>query len=120
MSGGKFYGADTAARDTIFQYSNEPINVFEDKEISELVWDVFDLIRSLDYYECGDTSEETYLNDKADFKKKWLGGNRDLRIRKIVDEAIENLGLELYGAVHDSIEELKQGLYETFGLKGEE
>ena len=34
MSGGKFYGADTAARDTIFQYSNEPINVFEDKEIS--------------------------------------------------------------------------------------
>lgn len=120
MSGGKFYGADTAARDTIFQYSNEPINVFEDREISELVWDVFDLIQSLDYYKSHDTSSETYLKEKAEFKKKWLGGNRDLRIRKIVDEAIENLGLELYGAVHDSIEELKQGLYETFGLEGEE
>lgn len=105
MSGGKFYGADTTTRDIIFQYSNEPINVFEDREISELVWDVFDLIRSLDYYECGDTSEETYLNDKAAFKKKWLGKSKGSVARKIVD---------------GSIEDLRQELYEAFGLKGEE
>ena len=105
MSGGKFYGADTAARDTIFQYSNEPINVFEDEVISELVWDVFDLIQSLDYYKSYDMSKEAYLKDKAAFKKKWLGKSKGSAARKIVDA---------------SIEDLRQELYETFGLKGEE
>ena len=105
MSGGLFDYADETAKHEIFKWSDKPTNVFEDREISELVWDVFDLIHSFDYYKCSDTSKEKYLKDKAEFKKKWFGGNRGLRIKKIVNE---------------SIEDVRQELYETFGLKGEE
>ena len=105
MIGGMFYGTDTTVKNILFQWSDEPINVFEDEVISELVWDVFDLIQSLDYYKSRDTSKEAYLKDKAAFKKKWLGKSKGSVARKIVD---------------GSIEDLRQELYETFGLKGEE
>lgn len=101
MSGGLFYGYDTTLKTEIFKWADEPTDEFEDREISELVWDMFDLIHSFDYYKCDDISKADYLKDKAEFKKKWFGGNRGLRIRKIVDE---------------SIDELRQELYETFGL----
>lgn len=38
---------------------------------------------------------------KAEFKKKWLG-NRGVRVRRIVDEAIDSL---------------RQELYETYGIE---
>ena len=96
MSGGLFDYKDIEAKNEIFGWSDKPSNVFEDREISELVWDVFDLINSFDYYRCCDTSKEKYLKDKHNFKKKWLGGNRGLRIRRIVDESIEDVRQELY------------------------
>ena len=105
MIGGMFYGSDTTLKNILFRWSDEPINVFEDEVISELVWDVFDLIQSLDYYKSRDTSKDAYLNDKEAFKKKWLGKSNGSVARKIVDE---------------SIEDLRQKLYGTFGLKGEE
>ena len=110
MIGGMFYGSDTTLKNILFRWSDEPINVFEDEVISELVWDVFGLIQSLDYYKSRDTSKEAYLKeaylkDKAAFKKKWLGKSKGSVARKIVD---------------GSIEDLRQELYETFGLKGEE
>lgn len=105
MIGGMFYGSDTTLKNILFRWSDEPINVFEDEVISELVWDVFDLIQSFDYYKSRDTSKDSYLKDKAAFKKKWLGKSKGSVARKIVDE---------------SIEDLRQKLYETFGLKGEE
>lgn len=105
MSGGLFDYADETAKNEIFKWSDKPTNVFEDMEISELVWDVFDLIHSFDYYRCCDISKETYLKRKDEFKKKWLGKSKGSVARKIVDE---------------SIEDLRQKLYEAFGLKGEE
>ena len=105
MIGGMFYGSDTTVKNILFRWSDEPINVFEDEVISELVWDVFSLIQSLDYYKSRDTSKDAYLNDKEAFKKKWLGKSKGSVARKIVDE---------------SIEDLRQKLHETFGLKGEE
>ena len=101
MSGGLFDYADETLKNEIFKWADKPTDEFEDREISELVWDVFDLINSFDYYRCCDISKETYLKRKDEFKKKWFGDNRGLRIQKIVDE---------------SIDELRQELYETFGL----
>lgn len=90
----------------VFPY-DVPTNEFEDREISELVWDVLNLIHDFDWYKSGDTGKETYLKAKAEFKKKWLGGNRGVRVRRIVDDAVK---------------ELKAELYETFALeeKGDE
>lgn len=95
MSGGRFNYMDSTLKIEIFGWANRPTNVFEDREISELVWDVFDLIHSYDWYASGDTCKETYLKDKADFKKKWFS-NRGVRTRAIVDGALSDVRRELY------------------------
>lgn len=106
MSGGRFNYADSNAMNEIFGWADKPSNVFEDREISELVWDIFQLIHDYDWYASGDTSKQSYLKSKADFKKKWLGGNRGLRIRTIVDQSIEEVRKELYETFN--VEETKE------------
>lgn len=101
MSGGHFNYVDSHLKSEIFGWGNKPSNVFEDVEISELVFDVLDLIHAFDWYKSGDTCRETYLKAKADFKKKWMG-NRGVRVRRIVDDALQRTKTELY---------------ETFGLE---
>ena len=64
MSGGYFGYRDTSLKSDIFGYSDKPDNVFEDREISELVWDIFDLIHDYDWYKSGDTCKENYLESK--------------------------------------------------------
>ena len=101
MSGGRFEYIDSQLKNIIFGWSDRPRNVFEDREISELVWDVLDLIHDYDWYVSGDTCKETYLKAKETFKKKWFN-NRGVRVRRIVDEALK---------------ECKDELYETFKLE---
>lgn len=101
MSGGKFNFTDDALKIEIFGWTDKPGNVFEDREISELVWDVLDLIHEYDWYASGDNSKDTYLKAKEEFKKKWFN-NRGVRVRRIVDEAIL---------------QCKSELYETFGFE---
>lgn len=101
MSGGLFDYKDSSLKCEIFGYGDQFRNVFEDREISELVWDLLDLIHEFDWYRCGDTCKETYLKAKTDFKKKWLD-NRGVRVKHIVDTALS---------------ELREELYETYGLE---
>ena len=76
--------------------------MFEDREISELVWDILNLIHDYDLYVSNDTCKETYLKAKAEFKRKWFS-NRGVAVRRTIDTAIE---------------ELKAELYETYGMEG--
>ena len=101
MSGGHFNYVNNTLKSEMFGWVDEPHNVLEDRELSELTWDLLEVIHIYDYYRCDDTSKETYLKAKEEFKKKWFS-NRGVRVRKIVDE---------------SIAELKSELYETFGIK---
>ena len=103
MSGGYFNYRDTALRDEIYGWSDTWHNEFEDREISELVWDILNLIHDYDRYVSGDTNKETYLKAKDDFKNKWFN-NRDVVVKRVVDTAIE---------------ELKAELYETYGIKSD-
>ena len=103
MSGGNFNCVDATLRDEIYGWSETWHNVFEDREISELIWDILDLIHDYDWYVSGDTSKETYLKAKADFKNKWFN-NRDVVVKRVVDTAIE---------------EVKAELYETYGIESD-
>ena len=94
MSGGRFNYADCNLKSEMFGWVDEPYDVMEDDEISELVWDVLELIRVFDYYSCSDTDRDTYLKRKNVFKKKWFG-NRKIRIEKIIDRKIEDLKTEI-------------------------
>ena len=104
MSGGYFDYKDRYLKDAIFGYGPRATNVFEDREISELVWDVLELVHDFDWYASGDSSEEKYLKAKTEFKKKWLD-NRGVRVRRIVDEALA---------------QTREELYKTFGLEDHE
>ena len=95
MSGGHFNYVDSTLKAEIFGWTDKPCNVFEDKEISELVWDVLDLIHDFDWYKSGDTNKVKYLEAKDKFKKKWFN-NRGVRVRRIVDDAILQCKTELY------------------------
>lgn len=104
MSGGRFDYQDSRLQTEIFGWLDDTDNipnVFEDREISELIYDVLSLIHDYDWYVSGDTCKETYLKSKRAFKKKWLD-NRGVRVHRIVDDAIK---------------QLKDELYETYGLE---
>lgn len=116
MSGGRFDYKDEYAMSEIFRcdaflfggYDKDykiP-NVFEDREISELIFDVFMLIHDYDWYASSDTSKDDYLKSKAEFKKKWLGNNRGIVVKRIIDKAIEEAKQELYETY--DIEEAKE------------
>ena len=95
MSGGRFDYKDSALKNEIFGWGDKPSNVFEDREISELTWDLLDLIHEFDWYSSGDTGKEDYLKAKDKFENKWLG-NRGVRVKTIIDEAVRDLRAELY------------------------
>lgn len=119
MSGGYFnYSNDTAARDifgyeTKITYGLETLqgeakqaakdNPLEDHEISELVYDVFCLLHSYDWYKESDTSYETYQKDVAFFKNKWLRATPSERMDRLIEQAIERIK----DAARKEIEEMK-------------
>lgn len=74
-------------------------NTFEDKLISELIYDVMCLIHSYDWYVCDDTGEETYRADVNFFKKKWLNLCDEKRIRELIDEELAETKEELLKAL---------------------
>lgn len=78
-------------------------NPFEDKEISELVYDVFCLIHSYDWYHSGDTGEDDYREDVKYFKDKWFGKSVDDRVKSEIEKGIEEVRTSL----------LQEFLYET-------
>lgn len=79
MSGGRFNYTDSALKREIFGWTDEGyevVDVFGDEEISQLVYDVLELIHAFDWYVSGDTRKEAYLKRKAEFKAKWLEGRK--------------------------------------------
>ena len=106
MSGGLFGYQNDSLKSEIFGWcsGDDVPNVFEDREVSELIYDVFSLIHDFDWYQSADTSKETWLKQKKAFKAKWLGNNRGHRIKRIIDETINKAKVELY---------------ETFDMRGD-
>lgn len=75
------------------------INPLEDRQISELVYDVLCLIRSYDYYKSGDTGEELYRSDVAYFKKKWLETSKSEIDKRTVDNILQSAKEEIYKTI---------------------
>lgn len=105
MSGGYFNYLDGRLKSEIFSYTDSPHNVFEDLEISELTWDLLNLIHAYDLYVSGDTERGRYLKAKAAFRSKWLNSSEDVRIKHMIDKALN---------------ELRQELYETYNVEGDD
>ncbi len=114
MSGGRFDYDNDRAANTIFGWDictdyglgkydyNSNVkaarkrNPLEDKQMSELVYDVFCILHSLDWYLSGDTGEDDYREDVKYFKNKWFYKNENSQIREEIDKGIEELRDDLY------------------------
>ena len=92
MSGGRFDYQDEYAKCAIFGCSDKPVDVFKDREISEIVWDVFRLIHAYDWYASGDTSEGSWNKAVKDFKNKWFTDKgKDERYNKYIEDSAREL-----------------------------
>lgn len=85
MSGGHWNYENDRLRDELFgyyssdyQFNPKRHNIVEDVKISALIFDVFDLLHDYDWYISGDTCEDTWLEKKEAFKKKWFKSNPKL------------------------------------------
>lgn len=90
-------------KSALFGWSDKPGNVLEDRELSNMTWDLLNFMQTFDCYKSGDCEKERYLTEKKVFKNKWFS-NRGVRIRSVIDTAIA---------------ELKEELYETYGITKE-
>ena len=113
MSGGHFdYSTDRACSEVFgwvvsadygergFEQSKvaRQLDPLEDAIMSELVFDVFCILHSYDWYASCDTCEETYRADVKRFKEKWLKPMDGRRAKEIVDDELEAVQRKLYRA----------------------
>lgn len=97
MSFYDYKAADLLSEIFGWNYSECPLkNPMEDREISDLTYDLLNLIRTFEKYKEGDWGEYRYLDAKAEFKKRWLQDNKRMRVQRVIDEAIEDCRKELY------------------------
>lgn len=107
MSRGYWDYRDESLRDEIFGYSDisrekildaddKVCDAFKDREISELIHDVFAIMYARDSDLCGDWSHASYLEVVAQFKKKWLNKSEETRTKYFIDKAVSELKKEFY------------------------
>lgn len=99
MSRGYWDYNNQSLQDEIFGWgaeANSVPNIFEDKEISEIIFDMFQLLYAFDSYKSGDWSESDWLGQKGNFKNKWFGKTEDERVKRIVESALADAKDEIF------------------------
>ena len=84
MSGGSFDYMYSKIEDTY-------VGFLEDDELNEMMSDLCDLLKSLEWYKSCDTSEEDYINDKKKLKEKWFGKRDKLLVDNIIKRLLETI-----------------------------
>lgn len=109
MSGGRFNYVQCSLANEMFNwmsvdygdygFSQAPgarkINPLEDRQLSELCWDLLCVIHSYDWYASGDTCEETYRADVKRFKEKWLKPTPQELLKSEIEKSVEELRQDL-------------------------
>nr|DAQ91338.1 MAG TPA: hypothetical protein [Caudoviricetes sp.] len=76
-----------------------------DLELDQLIKDLVPLLKSLEWWQSCDTSEEVYREDVTKFKDKWFKTKREDRLKKIIDDEVNKTKKELYQLI--GVEEIK-------------
>ena len=103
MSGGHWNYIDQDFKNELFDYEETPTNIVEDMEISELIFDVLTLLHDYDWYISGDTGRESYLEAKKKFKYKWLKGDRNERLKSMLNNRIDEVVAGLKNEIEESL-----------------
>lgn len=76
-----------------------------DAEMEDLIKDLCGVLHDLEWWQSGDTSEETYKKSLMKFKKKWFGGDRNKRLKGYIDEQIGTVRSQLYALIGEQEEQ---------------
>ena len=80
------------------------MNPMDDRDVSELLYDMACLLHSCEWYKSGDICEETYREHIAKFKKKWFKRTDTDRLQACKDDLksyYEQLAAELECDAHE-------------------
>ena len=76
-----------------------------DAEMDDLIKDLCEVLHDLEWWQSGDYSEDQYRETVSEFKKKWLTGDRQERLKGYIDEQIETVRHQLYSLIGEEGDE---------------
>ena len=79
--------------------SEECENRMYDAEMNDLIQDLCEVLHDLEWWQSADKSEEDYRKTVNAFKKKWLRGNNEQRLKGYIDEQISIVRSQLYSLI---------------------
>lgn len=89
MSGG--------SHDYIFcRIEEELVGEMHDAELDDLMKDIADLARDLEWFDSGDIGEDSYKESVVKFKQKWFKSSREERLKGYIDKSVDDLRKKLY------------------------
>lgn len=76
-----------------------------DAEMDDLIEDLCKVLHDLEWWQSGDTGEESYRKSLAEFKKKWFQGDRSKRLKGYIDKQVGKVKRSLYQLIGEVIED---------------
>lgn len=70
-----------------------------DDEMNDLVHDLVEVLHDVEWWQSADISEKEYRNTVTKFKKKWLIGDRNQRLKGYIDKQIGIMRNQLYDLI---------------------
>lgn len=76
-----------------------------DAEMDEMIHDLAEVLHDLEWWQSADSSEDRYRETLAKFKSKWFKIDRNVRLKRYIDEQIGIVRKQLYVLIGEPTEE---------------
>lgn len=76
-----------------------------DAEMDDLIKDLCKVLHDLEWWQSGDTGEESYRKSLAEFKNKWFKGDRNKRLKGYIDKQVGYVKRSLYQLIGEVIKD---------------
>ena len=64
-----------------------------------------DVLHALEWWQSCDSSEAEYREKVANFKKKWMNGDRETRLKGYIDQELGKVKETLYNLIEPEVKE---------------
>lgn len=78
---------------------DELVGQMEDRELDDLMKDIVTLAHDLEWYHSADTNRDDYRKSVRKFKDKWFKQSREERLKKYIEESIQEIKEELFNMI---------------------
>lgn len=79
-----------------YRIEEDLVGQMEDRELDDLMRDIATLAHDLEWYHSSDIGDDDYFKTVKEFKQKWFKGNREERLKRYIDEALDDVREEMY------------------------